>query len=79
MKNLIEKILEHLKTRKKYNRLQLLYDVKCEELEDKIIDLNEQIKINKLLKQKFKKELDDQIEETIKLKEKLKEIKRGSK
>ena len=72
-------LLEHLKTRKKYNTLQLLYEVKCEELEEKTIQLNEQKKINKTLKEKYKKELDDQIEETIKLKEKLKEIKRGSK
>lgn len=70
-------LLEHLKTRKKYNTLRLLYDAKCEELEDKILEINELRKLNKTIKEKYKKELDEQIEETVKLKEKLKTVKRG--
>lgn len=70
-------LLEHLKTRKKYNTLRLLYDAKCEELEDKILEINELKKLNKTIKEKYKKELDEQIEETVKLKEKLKTVKRG--
>ena len=70
-------LLEHLKTRKKYNTLRLLYDAKCEELEDKILEINELRKLNKTIKEKYKKELDKQIEETVKLKEKLKTVKRG--
>ena len=77
--SILKAIKEHLITRKKYNTLKLKYEVLEEELADKIVELNEQIKLNKMLKEKFKKELDEQIEETAKLKEKLKEIKKGAK
>ena len=42
MKN---RIYEHLKTRKKFNTLQLKYDVKCDELQAKIIELNTEKKL----------------------------------
>ena len=35
-----EKIYEHLITKRKYNTLKLKYDVKCEELEHKVLELN---------------------------------------
>ena len=52
-------IFEHLKTRKKYNTLMIKYDVKCEELEQKIIELNAQKKINKIEREKFEKTIEE--------------------
>ena len=52
-------IFEHLKTRKKYNTLMIKYDVKCEELEQKIIELNTQKKINKIEREKFEKTIEE--------------------
>ena len=48
---MVEKIYEHLKTRKKYNTLELKYDVKCEELEHKVLELNTEKKVR--IKQSF--------------------------
>lgn len=76
MSKLMKNVYEHLKTKKRYNKLQLLYDVKNEELQDKIIELNEEKKLNRLLKEKFDKELGRYIEENAKLKEKLKQKKK---
>lgn len=79
MSNLSKKMYEHLKTKKKYNKLELMYDVKNEELQEKIIELNEEKKINRMLRTKFETELNKYIEENIKLKEELKQIKKKNK
>lgn len=76
MDNLLKNVYEHLKTKKKYNKLKLMYDVKNEELHEKILELNEERKINKNLKNKFEEKLNEYIEENIKLKEELKQLKK---
>lgn len=81
---MIDKIYEHLKTKKKYNTLQLKYDVKCDELEEKIIQYNNEkrlrIKQMDLYQQRIK-ELTEQnielLEEITKLKKERKELKKG--
>lgn len=67
---MVKQIYEHLKTRKKYNTLQLKYDIKCEELEEKIIELNLERKMRKLEKEKYDKIIEDYLEKIKKLKEK---------
>jgi FMN phosphatase YigB (HAD superfamily) len=64
-----EKIYEHLKTYKKYNTLQLKYDVKCEELEDKIFQYKTEKRLKQLQKENYEKEIQELIEANIKYKE----------
>ena len=76
----IEKALyEHLKTKKKYNKLQLMYDVRNEELAEKVIELNDQKKINKMLREKFDAETNKLIEENLELKAQLRKLKKKTK
>ena len=74
--NIMNKIYEHLKTRKKYNTLELKYEVKCEELEKKIFELN----VEKRTKQKqqdiYEEKLKQLTEENIDLKQKITELRR---
>lgn len=72
-------LYEHLKTKKKYNKLQLMYDVKNEELQEKVIELNEQKKINKMLREKFDAETNKLIEENLELKAQLRKLKKKTK
>lgn len=79
---MLNKIYEHLKTRKKYNTLQLKYDVKCEELEDKIFQYNTEKRLKQLQKENYEKEIQELIEANIKYKEentKLKKELKGAK
>lgn len=78
-----EKIYEHLKTKKKYNTLQLKYDVKCEELEHKVLELNTEKKLRIKQQEIFNEKLQQLIEKNlelnaklIKAKKELKEIKK---
>lgn len=80
---MINKIYEHLKTRKKYNTLELKYDVKCEELEHKILELNTEkrikVKQQELFEEKIKELTESNIklkEENTKLKKEIKELKK---
>lgn len=81
-----DKIYEHLKTRKKYNTLELKYDVKCEELEHKILELNTEKRLRLKQQEIFNEKIQDLIEKNIKLNEdllktkrELKEIKKSGK
>ena len=71
-----EKIYEHLKTKKKYNTLQLKYDVKCEELEHKILELNTEKKLRIKQQDIFNERLQALIETNLKLNEDLVKAKR---
>lgn len=71
-----EKIYEHLKTRKKYNTLQLKYDVKCEELERKIMELNAEHRMRVKQQDIFNDRLQELIERNLKLNEDLIKAKR---
>ena len=81
-----EKIYEHLKTRKKYNTLELKYDVKCEELEHKILELSTEkrvrIKQQDLFNERIQELLEINLklrEENTKLKKDIKELKKNEK
>ena len=77
--SIVKALYEHLKTKKKYNKLQLLHDVKKEELQEKVIELNEQKKINKMLREKFDAETNKLIEENLELKAQLRKLKKKAK
>ena len=64
-----EKIYEHLKTRKKYNTLELKYDVKCEELERKVLELNTEHRVRIKQQDLFNERLQELLELNLKLKE----------
>jgi len=66
-----EKIYEHLKTKKKYNTLQLKYDVKCDELEHKILELNTEKKLRIKQQEIFTEKLQQLIEKNLELNAKL--------
>lgn len=83
---MIDKIYEHLITKRKYNTLKLKYDVKCDELEHKILELNTEkrvrIKQQSLLNDRIQELLEENLkqkEEITKLKKELKELKKGGK
>lgn len=71
-----EKIYEHLKTRKKYNTLELKYDVKCEELEKKIFELNVERRTKLKQQELYDSKLKELTEENIDLKQKINELKK---
>ena len=71
-----EKIYEHLKTKKKYNTLQLKYDVKCDELEHKILELNTEKKLRIKQQEVFNEKMQQLIEKNLELNEKLIKAKR---
>lgn len=71
-----EKIYEHLKTKKKYNTLQLKYDVKCEELEHKVLELNTEKKLRIKQQEIYNERIQKLIETNLELNEKLVKAKR---
>lgn len=73
MKN---KLYEHLKTKKKYNTLELKYNVKCEELEHKMLELNNEKKLRIKQQELFNEKLQELIEKNLELNEKLIKAKR---
>ncbi len=73
---MMDKIYEHLKTRKKYNTLMLKYDVKCDELEHKILELNTERKVRVKQQDLFNERIQELVEENLKLKEQITELKR---
>ena len=73
MKN---KLYEHWKTKKKYNTLELKYNVKCEELEHKILELNNEKKLRAKQQELFNEKLQELIEKNLELNEKLIKAKR---
>ena len=66
--SLLDKIYEHLKTRKKYNTLKLKYDVLKEELESKTTELNVERNINRNKQHVWEDTLLKQEQEIIELK-----------
>ena len=73
---MMDKIYEHLKTRKKYNTLMLKYDVKCDELEHKILELNTERKVRVKQQDLFNERIQELIEENLKLKEDISKLKK---
>lgn len=73
---MMDKIYEHLKTRKKYNTLMLKYDVKCDELEHKILELNTERKVRVKQQDLFNERIQELVEENLKLKEDISKLKK---
>ena len=73
---MFKKIYEHLKTRKKYNTLELKYDVKCEELEHKVVELNTERKFRMKQQELFEIRINELIEENLKQKEQITKLKK---
>ena len=71
-----DKIYEHLKTRKKYNTLELKYDVKCEELEREILELNTEHRVRVKQQELFNERLQELLEINMKIKEENTKLKR---
>ena len=76
---MINKVYEHLKTKKKYNTLKLKYDVKCDELQEKIVELNTEKRIKLKQQQMYDEKISELQEENIKLKESITELKKENK
>lgn len=70
--NLTKAIFEHLKTKRKYNTLELKYRVKCEELEDKVDECKLKDRIYAKRQELWEKTIKEQEEEIIKLKKRKK-------
>lgn len=76
---MMNKIYEHLITRRKYNTLKLKYDVKCDELEHKILELNTEKRVRIKQQDLMNNRIQELLEENIKLKEQITKLKKGVK
>jgi len=76
---MIDKIYEHLITKKKYNTMKLKYDVKCEELEHKIMELSTERRVRVKQLDLFNERIKELLEENLKLKEQITKLKKGVK
>lgn len=72
-------IYEHLKTKKKYNTLELKYEVKCEELDYKVLELNTEKRLRQKQQELFDSKIKELTEENIKLNQKITELKKEMK
>ena len=69
-------IYEHLKTRKKYNTLELKYEVKCDELDHKVLELNTEKRLKQKQQELYDKKIKELTEENLELKNKIIELKK---
>ena len=69
-------IYEHLKTRKKYNTLELKYEVKCDELDHKVLELNTEKRLKQKQQELYDKKKKELTEENLELKNKITELKK---
>ena len=75
MGEIMKNVYEHLRTKNKYNTLQLKYEVLQDELERKIVELNTERRIKEKLKKIWETNLKVQEEEIINLKQEIKKLK----
>lgn len=68
-------LYEHLKTFKKYNTLALRYEIKCEEYDKRVNELNTQKKIRQIEKAKWEETLQEYVSEIATLKEEIAKLK----
>ena len=73
--NFSRAIYEHLITKRKYNKLKIKFDIKNEELENKITELNIERRIHKKEKEVWEQKLIEQENCIIDLKKKIRESK----
>lgn len=72
---LLKNIYEHLKTKKKYNTLEIKLIGAREDIERLTIQLNTEKRINEKKREVWEKVLKEQEEEIIRLKEQIKQLK----
>ena len=73
----IKKIIyEHLVTKKKYNTLELKYEVKCDELDHKVLELNTEKRLKQKKQELYDKKIKELTEENLELKNKITELKK---
>lgn len=73
---MIDKIYEHLITKKKYNTMKLKYDVKCDELEHKVLELNTERRVRVKQQDLMNTRIQELIEENLKQKETITRLRR---
>ena len=71
MKEFGSRIYEHLITKRKYNKLQIKLDVKTEEYDKKVIELNQERRKHKIQQEVWERNLKIQEETIVELKKKL--------
>ena len=69
-------IYEQLVTKKKYNTLELKYEVKCDELDHKVLELNTEKRQKQKQQELYDKKIKELTEENLKLKNKITELKK---
>ena len=69
-------IYEHLVTKKKYNTLELKYEIKCDELEHKVLELNTEKRLKQKKQELYDKKIKELTEENLELKNKITELKK---
>lgn len=72
---MLKRIYEHLITKEKYNTLQIENDRIKKDYDNKVIELNTQININKIEREKFGQAIEDLTQKLAKEKQKYKELK----
>lgn len=75
MKELLNRLYEHLVTKEKYNTLLIRFEGKQEEIENKIIEFNTQVNINKIEREKFGQAVEELTQKLVKEKQKYRELK----
>ena len=76
---IVKSIYEHLKTKKKYNTLLLKYDVKCEEYDNKVKELNTLTRIKHIEREKYEATIEEYIKEINDLKIEISQLKKRRK
>lgn len=71
MKNFTTHVYEHLITKRKYNKLKIKLDVKAEELEKKIVELNTERRVHNKQREVWENKIKEQEQQILELKEKL--------
>lgn len=73
---MLNKIYEHLITKKKYNTLKLKYKIKNDEYEEKVIEVDAQKRINRSERNQYEERIREYIEELSKKEEEISKLKK---
>lgn len=76
MKDLTRHIYEHLITKRKYNKLKIKLDVKTEEFDKKVVELNTERRIHNKQREVWENKIKEQEKTIMDLKEKLRNLRR---
>ena len=76
MKNKDNIFIQHLKTYKKYNTLEIKYQAKCEDLDHKTIELNTERRIKAKQQELYNEKIQELTEQNIELKSKIAKLRK---